>query len=241
MGMISRKGFPVGWAPDADKTDAPPGTLLRMDNLVLDDREILTLRKGSTLLDTLVEALIMYPDADTALFDDVSMPCTLVGAASRAAAMADRLDTSYVRMSGKDTTVATGDATTDQNVGPGITGTFVDGIVPPSAGLPHKVKIRARRTIVTDVDITQTDVIFSLRQGFVTIRDITVSKANLDAGAGEWVDLEYTLTSPEVAAIVLAGYNNIKWRIDASWHTEQVTGFSEAIVLDISRFVIEIG
>lgn len=53
MGMLARKQFPLGWTPDADKTDAPPGCLLRMDNLILDERNMLSLRFGSSIISTL--------------------------------------------------------------------------------------------------------------------------------------------------------------------------------------------
>jgi hypothetical protein len=46
MGMIARKGFPLGWLADADAVDAPPGALLRADNMVLDEHNILSLRRG---------------------------------------------------------------------------------------------------------------------------------------------------------------------------------------------------
>lgn len=48
MGMLTRKGFPLGWTPDADAVDAPAGSLLRADNMVLDELDILSLRLGST-------------------------------------------------------------------------------------------------------------------------------------------------------------------------------------------------
>lgn len=48
MGMIARGPFPLGWMPDADAVDAPVGALLRADNLVLDENNILSLRLGSS-------------------------------------------------------------------------------------------------------------------------------------------------------------------------------------------------
>lgn len=48
MGMLTRKAFPLGWTPDADAADAPVGSLLRADNMVLDELDILSLRLGST-------------------------------------------------------------------------------------------------------------------------------------------------------------------------------------------------
>jgi len=47
MGMLTRKGFPLGWMPDADAVDAPAGALLRADNTVLDEYNILSLRRGT--------------------------------------------------------------------------------------------------------------------------------------------------------------------------------------------------
>jgi hypothetical protein len=46
MNSLSRKDFSGGWNPSADAVNCPPNALLRMDNLVLDDRGILSLRKG---------------------------------------------------------------------------------------------------------------------------------------------------------------------------------------------------
>jgi hypothetical protein len=46
MNTLSRKDFSGGWNPSADAVNCPPNALLRMDNLVLDDRGILSLRKG---------------------------------------------------------------------------------------------------------------------------------------------------------------------------------------------------
>lgn len=53
MGMLARGPFPLGWTPDADAVDAPPGSLLRMDNLTLDEHNILSLRMGSSRINTL--------------------------------------------------------------------------------------------------------------------------------------------------------------------------------------------
>lgn len=47
MGVLSRGPFSSGWTPDADAVNAPPGSLLRMDNLILDELNILSLRRGS--------------------------------------------------------------------------------------------------------------------------------------------------------------------------------------------------
>lgn len=48
MGMIARGPFPHGWVPDADAVDAPPGSLLRADNMILDEEDILSCRLGSS-------------------------------------------------------------------------------------------------------------------------------------------------------------------------------------------------
>lgn len=48
MGMMQRKAFSRGWTPNADAVDAPPGTLLRADNMILDERDVLSLRRGSS-------------------------------------------------------------------------------------------------------------------------------------------------------------------------------------------------
>lgn len=46
MGIMERKAFPRGWTPDADAVEAPAGTLLRGDNLILDEQNVLSLRRG---------------------------------------------------------------------------------------------------------------------------------------------------------------------------------------------------
>jgi hypothetical protein len=46
MNSISRKDFSGGWKPSSDAVNCPKNALLRMDNLVLDDRGIIALRKG---------------------------------------------------------------------------------------------------------------------------------------------------------------------------------------------------
>lgn len=48
MGLISRFDFTRGWVPSADAVHAPQGSLLRADNLVLDERGTLALRDGSS-------------------------------------------------------------------------------------------------------------------------------------------------------------------------------------------------
>lgn len=47
MGKYHRKDFSGGWQPDVDSVNAPPHTLLRADNLRLDENGILSLRRGS--------------------------------------------------------------------------------------------------------------------------------------------------------------------------------------------------
>jgi len=45
--MLTRGPFPLGWTPDADAVNAPAGSLLRADNTILDELNILSLRRGS--------------------------------------------------------------------------------------------------------------------------------------------------------------------------------------------------
>src|SRR6185436_7284696 len=52
MTVLDRKSFARGWCPDCDAVNAPIDALLRMDNLILDERGVPSLRKGSTLLST---------------------------------------------------------------------------------------------------------------------------------------------------------------------------------------------
>lgn len=48
MGTLTRTSFDRGWVPSADAVHAPDGALLRMDNFVLDERGVVSLRKGSS-------------------------------------------------------------------------------------------------------------------------------------------------------------------------------------------------
>ena len=48
MGLIVRKDFSRGWVPSADAVNCPQNGLLRMDNCVLDELGIVSLRLGST-------------------------------------------------------------------------------------------------------------------------------------------------------------------------------------------------
>lgn len=50
-----RQDFGFGWYPSADALHAPPNCLLRADNLVWDDRGIVDLRPGSSLVYTLAD------------------------------------------------------------------------------------------------------------------------------------------------------------------------------------------
>lgn len=50
MPNLFRRSFDVGWFADADAENAPPGTLLRADNVVLDSTGALSLRPGSQLI-----------------------------------------------------------------------------------------------------------------------------------------------------------------------------------------------
>lgn len=47
MSNLFRRDFSGGWYPSADANNAPPGVMLRGDNLVLDDEGIVTERQGS--------------------------------------------------------------------------------------------------------------------------------------------------------------------------------------------------
>jgi hypothetical protein len=47
MGVIARTNFSLGWMPDADSVGAPPTALLRMDNGILDELGIVSVRAGS--------------------------------------------------------------------------------------------------------------------------------------------------------------------------------------------------
>ncbi|HYE84843.1 MAG TPA: hypothetical protein VEA16_00710 [Vicinamibacterales bacterium] len=47
MDVLTRADFSRGWVPSADAVHAPPNGLLRADNLVLDERGVVGLRRGS--------------------------------------------------------------------------------------------------------------------------------------------------------------------------------------------------
>lgn len=47
MGFLARTAFPLGWMPDADASNGPSQSLLRMDNCVLDELGVVAQRKGS--------------------------------------------------------------------------------------------------------------------------------------------------------------------------------------------------
>lgn len=66
MAVLQRNNFSAGWSPDADALEAPPGTLLRSDNLILDDRNAMTLRRGSTKINS-----VALPAAAHSLFTAV--------------------------------------------------------------------------------------------------------------------------------------------------------------------------
>ncbi len=51
MPNFQLRNFSLGWHPDADAENAPPGVALRADNLVLDETGAITVRRGSSLLD----------------------------------------------------------------------------------------------------------------------------------------------------------------------------------------------
>lgn len=56
MASLARSSFARGWVPSADAVHAPPDGVLRADNLQLDERGVLGLRRGSTTLFTLSDA-----------------------------------------------------------------------------------------------------------------------------------------------------------------------------------------
>jgi len=64
MGNLFKRGWNLGWYPDADSHNAPPGSLLRADNVTLDEAGALSLRHGSTKLSRLgridTEGAIIY-------------------------------------------------------------------------------------------------------------------------------------------------------------------------------------
>lgn len=53
MGFLSRASFAKGWCPDCDAVKAPPDALLRMDNCILDELGVASLRRGSDVVYTL--------------------------------------------------------------------------------------------------------------------------------------------------------------------------------------------
>ncbi len=55
---LPRGDYSLGWYPDADPIKGPPTAVPRMDNLVLDEEGILSLRKGSSTLHTLTPAQV---------------------------------------------------------------------------------------------------------------------------------------------------------------------------------------
>ena len=52
MGSMSRRDFSLGWQPSADAINAPSGSLLRMDNCVLDELGVVALRQGSAKINS---------------------------------------------------------------------------------------------------------------------------------------------------------------------------------------------
>lgn len=52
---MNRQDFSFGWYPSSDAMHAPPSALLRADNLIWEDRGIVSLRPGSALLFTLAD------------------------------------------------------------------------------------------------------------------------------------------------------------------------------------------
>ena len=56
MDILSRSSFARGWTPSADGVHASPDALLRADNLILDERGVLALRRGSAKINSVAFA-----------------------------------------------------------------------------------------------------------------------------------------------------------------------------------------
>lgn len=56
MGFTARRDFSLGWCPDCDALNAPPNALLRADNLVLDERGVQSLRRGTAKINSVALA-----------------------------------------------------------------------------------------------------------------------------------------------------------------------------------------
>src|SRR5262245_32260140 len=52
MGELNRRSFKQGWQPSVDAINCPPDALLRMDNCVLDELGIVSLRQGSAKINS---------------------------------------------------------------------------------------------------------------------------------------------------------------------------------------------
>jgi hypothetical protein len=52
MGQLYRKDFSLGWYPSADSTNCPKNALLRMDNCVLDETGVVSVRPGSSKINS---------------------------------------------------------------------------------------------------------------------------------------------------------------------------------------------
>lgn len=48
MAELAKRTYEIGWSPDVDAVNAPPGALLRGDNLIHDELGVLALRQGVT-------------------------------------------------------------------------------------------------------------------------------------------------------------------------------------------------
>ena len=53
MGAVRRYGFPKGWQPSDDAVNASPDSVLRADNLLMDEHGVLALRLGSSKINSL--------------------------------------------------------------------------------------------------------------------------------------------------------------------------------------------
>ncbi len=69
MPALIRSSFGRGWVPDADPVNGPVDGLLRMDNLVLDELGVLSLRQGSTKINP---AALTDPDVHSLFTSQLS-------------------------------------------------------------------------------------------------------------------------------------------------------------------------
>lgn len=88
MPLLLKRDFSLGWQPGVDQRNGPPSALLRMDNLVVDQQGIISLRQGSSLISgptalgndirvlfttTINEQRIRYAQVDDGVFASVDV------------------------------------------------------------------------------------------------------------------------------------------------------------------------